>query len=54
LQLSSLVERLAAQNLDLGTAAERVIQSIAQRRVAVCLSEIKHAHTDDGVRQEMA
>jgi NodT family efflux transporter outer membrane factor (OMF) lipoprotein len=34
LQLSSLVERLAAQNLDLGTAAERVIQSIAQRRVA--------------------
>jgi outer membrane protein TolC len=34
LQLSSLVERLAAQNLDLGTAAERVIQSMAQRRVA--------------------
>src|ERR1700732_2476712 len=33
-QLSSLVERLAAQNLDLGTAAERVIQSMAQRRVA--------------------
>src|SRR3984893_12676392 len=33
-QLSSLVERLATQNLDLGTAAERVIQSMAQRRVA--------------------
>jgi NodT family efflux transporter outer membrane factor (OMF) lipoprotein len=34
-QLSSLVERLVAQNLDLETAAERVIQSMAQRRVAV-------------------
>jgi NodT family efflux transporter outer membrane factor (OMF) lipoprotein len=34
-QLSSLVERLAAQNLDLKTAAERVIQSVAQRQVAV-------------------
>src|SRR5882757_9696429 len=34
-QLSSLVERLVAQNLDLDTAAERVIQSMAQRRVAV-------------------
>jgi NodT family efflux transporter outer membrane factor (OMF) lipoprotein len=34
-RLSSLVERLAAQNLDLKTAAERVIQSVAQRRVAV-------------------
>ena len=33
-QLSSLVERLVAQNLDLKTAAERVIQSVAQRRVA--------------------
>jgi NodT family efflux transporter outer membrane factor (OMF) lipoprotein len=33
-QLSSLVERLAAQNLDLQTAAERVVQSIAQRQVA--------------------
>src|SRR5882757_1231544 len=33
-QLSSLVERLVAQNLDLETAAERVIQSMAQRRVA--------------------
>src|SRR5882757_4443473 len=33
-QLSSLVERLVAQNLDLETAAERVIQSVAQRRVA--------------------
>jgi len=22
--------------------------------IALCLSEIKHAHTDDGVRQEMA
>jgi NodT family efflux transporter outer membrane factor (OMF) lipoprotein len=35
LQLSSLVERLVAQNLDLETATERVIQSMAQRRVAV-------------------
>src|SRR5258707_14271869 len=34
LQLSSLVERLAAQNLDLETAAERVVQSVAQRQVA--------------------
>src|ERR1700737_4502756 len=34
LQLSSVVERLVTQNLDLGTAAERVIQSMAQRRVA--------------------
>jgi NodT family efflux transporter outer membrane factor (OMF) lipoprotein len=34
LQLSSLVERLVAQNLDLETAAERVIQSMAQRRLA--------------------
>jgi NodT family efflux transporter outer membrane factor (OMF) lipoprotein len=34
-QLSSLVERLADQNLDLKTAAERVVQSVAQRRVAV-------------------
>jgi NodT family efflux transporter outer membrane factor (OMF) lipoprotein len=33
-QLSSLVERLVAQNLDLETAAERVIQSTAQRQVA--------------------
>src|SRR5882672_8092104 len=33
-QLSSLVERLVAQNLDLETAAERVIQSMAQRRLA--------------------
>jgi NodT family efflux transporter outer membrane factor (OMF) lipoprotein len=33
-QLSSLVERLVAQNLDLKTAAERVIQSVAQRQVA--------------------
>jgi NodT family efflux transporter outer membrane factor (OMF) lipoprotein len=33
-QLTSLVERLAAQNLDLQTAAERVVQSVAQRRVA--------------------
>jgi NodT family efflux transporter outer membrane factor (OMF) lipoprotein len=33
-QLSSLVERLVAQNLDLETAAERVIQSMAQRQVA--------------------
>ncbi len=34
-KLSSLVERLASQNLDLKTAAERVIQSVAQRQVAV-------------------
>ena len=34
-ELSSLVERAAAQNLDLKTAAERVIQSVAQRQVAV-------------------
>jgi NodT family efflux transporter outer membrane factor (OMF) lipoprotein len=34
-KLSSLVERLAAQNLDLQTAAERVIQSVAQRQIAV-------------------
>src|SRR5580698_10212822 len=34
-RLSSLVEQLAAQNLDLKTAAERVIQSVAQRQVAV-------------------
>ena len=34
-RLSSLVERLVAQNLDLQTAAERVIQSVAQRQVAV-------------------
>jgi NodT family efflux transporter outer membrane factor (OMF) lipoprotein len=33
-QLSSLVERLVAQNLDLQTAAERVIQSAAQRQTA--------------------
>src|SRR4030081_987438 len=33
-QLSSLVERLVGQNLDLETAAERVIQSMAQRRFA--------------------
>jgi NodT family efflux transporter outer membrane factor (OMF) lipoprotein len=34
-KLSSLVERIAAQNLDLQTAAERVVQSVAQRQVAV-------------------
>jgi NodT family efflux transporter outer membrane factor (OMF) lipoprotein len=34
-QLSSLVERLMVQNLDLKTAAERVVQSVAQRQVAV-------------------
>nr|WP_079606992.1 efflux transporter outer membrane subunit [Bradyrhizobium erythrophlei] len=34
-QLSSLVERLVVQNLDLKTAAERVVQSVAQRQVAV-------------------
>jgi len=34
-ELSLLVERLVAQNLDLKTAAERVIQSVAQRRIAV-------------------
>src|SRR4029077_15929680 len=32
---SSLVERLVAQNLDLKTAAERVLQGVAQRQVAV-------------------
>src|SRR6202790_2410853 len=34
-QLSSLVEGLVAQNLDLKTAAERVVQSVAQRQIAV-------------------
>ena len=34
IQLTSLVERLVAQNLDLKTAAERVVQSVAQRQVA--------------------
>jgi hypothetical protein len=34
-QLSSLVGKLVAQNLDLKTAAERVLQSVAQRQVAV-------------------
>jgi NodT family efflux transporter outer membrane factor (OMF) lipoprotein len=33
-RLSSLVEALAAQNLDLQAAAERVIQSVAQRQAA--------------------
>jgi NodT family efflux transporter outer membrane factor (OMF) lipoprotein len=33
-QLSSLIGRLVAQNLDLKTAAERVVQSVAQRQVA--------------------
>jgi NodT family efflux transporter outer membrane factor (OMF) lipoprotein len=33
-ELTSLVERLAGQNLDLQTAAERVIQSMAKRQVA--------------------
>jgi outer membrane protein TolC len=33
-RLSSLVERPAAEDLDLKTAAERVIQSVAQRQVA--------------------
>jgi NodT family efflux transporter outer membrane factor (OMF) lipoprotein len=33
-ELTSLVGRLASQNLDLQTAAERVIQSVAQRQVA--------------------
>jgi NodT family efflux transporter outer membrane factor (OMF) lipoprotein len=33
-ELSSLVNRLAAQNLDLKTAAERVIQGVAQRQIA--------------------
>jgi NodT family efflux transporter outer membrane factor (OMF) lipoprotein len=33
-ELSSLVDRLAAQNLDLKTAAERVIQGVAQRQIA--------------------
>src|ERR1700726_2766760 len=34
-RLSSLVERLVAQNLDLKTAAERVVQGVAQRQIAV-------------------
>src|ERR1700743_701028 len=34
-RLSSLVEKPVAQNLDLKTAAERVVQSVAQRQVAV-------------------
>ena len=34
-RLSSLIRRIAAQNLDLQTAAERVVQSVAQRQVAV-------------------
>jgi NodT family efflux transporter outer membrane factor (OMF) lipoprotein len=33
-ELSSLVDRLAAQNLDLQTAAERIFQGAAQRRIA--------------------
>jgi NodT family efflux transporter outer membrane factor (OMF) lipoprotein len=33
-ELSALVERLTAQNLDLQTAAERVVQSVARRQVA--------------------
>ena len=33
-ELSSLVERVATQNLDLKTAAERVVQSVAQRRIS--------------------
>jgi NodT family efflux transporter outer membrane factor (OMF) lipoprotein len=34
-ELSSLVDRLAVQNLDLKSAAERVVQSVAQRQIAV-------------------
>ena len=34
-ELTSLAERVAAQNLDLKTATERVIQSVAQRQAAV-------------------
>jgi len=41
-QLSSLVERLAAQNLDLRTAAERVVQSVAQRRIAAVSQRLPH------------
>lgn len=33
-ELTSLVDRVAAQNLDLKTAAERVLQGIQQRRIA--------------------
>ncbi len=33
-ELTALVDRLAAQNLDLQTAAERIVQARAQRRVA--------------------
>jgi hypothetical protein len=32
--------------------AERL--SYPKATIRLCLSEIKHAHTDDGVRQEMA
>jgi NodT family efflux transporter outer membrane factor (OMF) lipoprotein len=39
-QLSSLVERLLAQNLDLKTAAERVVQSVAQRQIAASQGEL--------------
>src|SRR5260370_19734737 len=35
-RLSSLVERLLAQNADLATAAGRVIQRVAQRQVPRC------------------
>ena len=34
-ELSSLVDRLEVQNLDLKSAAERVVQSVAQRQIAV-------------------
>ena len=37
-ELSSLVDRLAVQNLDLQSAAERVVQGVAQRQIAVSQS----------------
>ena len=52
-QLSSLVGKLAAQNLDLKTAAERVLQSVAQRQVAVSqgLPHIEGQSVDNYNRQ---
>ena len=40
-ELSSLVERVATQNLDLKTAAERVVQSVSQRQIAAS-QELPH------------
>jgi hypothetical protein len=39
----------------LSSAALEVIASLPRiKNGPLCLSEIKHVHTDDGVRQEMA